>query len=108
MTRFDFNNLYNVTVECNKDVKIFIDQVLVFEKTNKQKNGQLDINSFQIEAIQYQMMHFEVFISDQESEVEPDGSKGYFRMFENSGNTLKRIWRPKNMFQVQQIIGSNV
>ena len=44
------------------------------------------------------MIHFEAFISDKERLIEPDGSRGYFRMFEECGNTKFRLWKPKNIF----------
>jgi hypothetical protein len=46
----------------------------------------------------HQLVLFEVKISDKEREPESDGSRGYFRMWEECGNLAKRLIKPKNIF----------
>ena len=60
MIRADYSNLYNMTVLTNKEVRLYLNQQLVFNKPQEVR----DTKSFQIEFYRHQMMHFEAFIAD--------------------------------------------
>jgi outer membrane lipoprotein-sorting protein len=67
MVRFDYANPYNVTVLSNKEVKIYLNQQLVFSKPQETK----DTQSFKVEQNpRHKLIHFEAFISDKEREPE--------------------------------------
>lgn len=102
MVRLDYSNLYNVTVLSNKAVRVYLDQELVFSKEAETK----DTHYFVKEMVRHRMYMLEVFIADTQREPEINGTRGFFSMYEECGNTRKRLWKPKNIFQFQHIVGS--
>lgn len=68
-----------------------------------------DMRSFQREMVRHELLHLEVRIADRERELEArGGERGFFRMYEECGNIQQRLIKPKNIFQFQHVIGSNV
>eukprot|EP00347_Sterkiella_histriomuscorum_P007352 403349276 len=102
--RYDFNNLLNFTVHSNKHVVMYIDRKLVLNKSSSVKNP---VAGFLIkEMIQYQLLDFEVFISDDDKEPEFNTKAGFFKIYQESGNIKQQIFKPKNFFLLEQIKNS--
>ena len=94
MIRVDFSNLYNFTVSSNKDTQVYIDQKLMLDKPQEVK----DMRSFQREMVSHELLLFEVRIADRERQVDLQGQRGFFRMYEECGNIRERLIKPKNIF----------
>ena len=47
---------------------------------------------------QYNLLDMEIFIVDRDEKPEYNASRGYFIMYEESGNIDYEIFKPKNIF----------
>ena len=48
--------------------------------------------------VSHELLAFEVRVSDRDRDLEGNGARGYFRMYEECGNIEQRLIKPKNIF----------
>ncbi|CDW86507.1 keratin-associated protein 10- [Stylonychia lemnae] len=102
--RSDFNNLFNYTLWSNKDVLLYIDRELEFNKSAMEKGPKY----FMREMHKYQLLDFEVFVSDKDNWPEFNTKNGYITLYQDSGNTKYQVFKPKNIFMFEPIKNSGI
>ena len=85
LIRTEYNGLYNFTVATNKNVNVFMEDVLMLDKPASIKEE----SSFQTEMFKNRLVLFEIRLWDDDVRPEYDSSRGYLQVYESSGNIEK-------------------
>ena len=99
MIRTDYNNRYNFSVQSNKELKIFMDGQLVLAKPSTIKEERYFFKEMWVN----QLVAFEVHVQDWDPRGEYNAELGYLVFQVASGNQLKQLVKPKNMFSLYNI-----